>query len=331
MNRILLILLITSIGAASLWAQGRLRHHTATRAGTLRLVPATSPTPSEARVEIEKRDGSRVIKANGIPRHQVGAFPNPGNPNPIREQSYVIEFPENPAMAPEIIPLMMEGRSLEVFGITLDGVFFEPHANEFWQRDWEWRYEALGAAIELGLDANHGHVQPTGLYHYHGIPTGLMSRLGHVPGEHSPLIGWAADGFPIYARHGYSDPRDPESAVADLSPSYRLREGERPSPPVGPGGRPDGAFVRDYEYIAGSGDLDECNGRFCVTPDFPEGTYAYFLTRDWPVIPRAFRGEPVDLKRQAGLRGPGRAGPGAGPPRGPKGPPRPGGKGARPL
>jgi hypothetical protein len=49
--------------------------------------------------------------------------------------------------------------------------------------------------------------------------------------------------------------------------------------------------------------LDECNGRFTVTPEFPNGTYAYFLTRDWPVIPRAFRGKPTDIKA-ATHRGP---------------------------
>ena len=40
---------------------------------------------------------------------------------------------------------------------------------------------------------------------------------------------------------------------------------------------PQGFFVEDYVYD-GSGDLDEHNGRFCVTPDYPNGTYAYFTT-----------------------------------------------------
>jgi hypothetical protein len=41
-----------------------------------------------------------------------------------------------------------------------------------------------------------------------------------------------------------------------------------------------GAYVNDYIYTAGSGTLDQCNGRYCVTPDYPNGTYAYFLTLD---------------------------------------------------
>ena len=60
--------------------------------------------------------------------------------------------------------------------------------------------------------------------------------------------------------------------------------------------RHDGTIVQDYEYVAGSGDLDDCHGRRCVTPDFPEGTCAYFLTAYWPVILRAFRGTPVSLR-----------------------------------
>jgi len=48
--------------------------------------------------------------------------------------------------------------------------------------------------------------------------------------------------------------------------------------------------------VKGSGDLDICNGRFTITKDFPNGTYAYFLTEDWPVIPRYFKAEPLKLR-----------------------------------
>ena len=54
----------------------------------------------------------------------------------------------------------------------------------------------------------------------------------------------------------------------------------------------DGTFVADYEYVDGLGDLDECNGRECVTPEFPDGTYAYFLTDEWPWVPTYLRGTP---------------------------------------
>ena len=104
--------------------------------------------------------------------------------------------------------------------------------------------------------------------------------------------------------------------------------GDRPAQPEAPGGKFDGAFVQDYEYIADLGDLDECNGRFCVTPEFPDGTYAYFMTKAWPVVPRAFRGTSVQLKEM----GPPGGGPGGPRPGGPGGPggPRPGGPGGPP-
>ena len=61
---------------------------------------------------------------------------------------------------------------------------------------------------------------------------------------------------------------------------------------------PNGVFLEDYEYVKGHGDLDEHNGRFAKTPEFPEGTYAYFLaTREdgkmaYPyLIGPSYRGE----------------------------------------
>jgi hypothetical protein len=191
------------------------------------------------------------------------------------------------------------------FGVGVNGVLFEPGTAEFWMGDRtaDWNYEALGGAVGLGLDANHAHVQPGGIYHYHGLPTGLLEELGFSAGKidhntHSPLIGWAADGFPVYYAFGYQQADDPKSSVVKLTTSFRLKQGQRPSGSAGPGGRYDGAFIQDYEFALGTGDLDECNGRFCVTPDFPQGTYAYFLTDSWPVIPRGFRGTPVLLKER---------------------------------
>lgn len=134
-------------------------------------------------------------------------------------------------------------------------------------------------AVWLGLDTDHAHVQPNGSYHYHGRPWGLMAQLGWSAGRASLLVGYAADGFPIYALTG---PQGQE-----MQSSWRLKSGNRPN---GPRGAHDGAFVQDYEYVAGAGDLDACNGARVVTADYPQGTYAYFLTRDFPVVPRCLRG-----------------------------------------
>lgn len=282
------------------------RQHTATEAETLDLVPADQDAPAASEVDIREQGNTRAVESNGIPDHRVGRFPNRNNPHEIQEQSYEFEIPLNPSPAEKATFIHeREGREFRVFGITLDGVMLEPGTAETWMgnRESGWNYEALGGAVPLGLDANYGHVQPGGNYHYHGLPRGLMKRLGYRAGDHSPLIGWAADGFPIYALYGYSDPDDSSSVVEEMKTGYRLKSGQRPGGKTEPGGKYDGAFVQDYEFAGGKGALDECNGRFCVTPEYPEGTYAYFLTHEWPVVPRAFRGTPAQLKGPPAGRG----------------------------
>jgi hypothetical protein len=91
--------------------------------------------------------------------------------------------------------------------------------------------------------------------------------------EHSPIIGWAYDGNPIYGPYGYRDPSNSNSDPIPLKSGYVLDSSninDRPS------GFIDGFFVEDYKFD-GSGDLDIYNGRFCKTKDFPNGTYAYFV------------------------------------------------------
>ncbi len=114
----------------------------------------------------------------------------------------------------------------------------------------------------------------------------LLQSLLARNDSHSPLIGFALDGYPVYGPYGW----DSERHIRRFRSSYRLREKldrtKLPSglvltpaqegPVVGPD-FPAGTFVEDYEYVAGLGDLDGSNGRFAITPEFPEGTYAYFL------------------------------------------------------
>ena len=293
-----------------------MRQHTATKKQELQLVLADQQLPARNEVAITEEDGFRVIRVNSIPEHKVGRFPNRGNPHRVEQISTAFRVPLMPRSNDEPYPIRL-GLN---FGVAVNGILFDPSAAEFWQGNPRlgWQYEALGGAVPLGLDENYAHVQPSGKYHYHGLPSGLLGDLHFDPEAHSPLVGWAADGFPIYARFGYSDPQDPKSAIVELHSSYRLKQGDRPAPPDGPGGAYDGAFLNDYELVARSGDLDECNGRTCVTPEFPAGTYAYFLTSEWPVIPRQFRGTP-DPSFQSGPGGP-PGGPGRGPRPGP--PPR---------
>lgn len=262
-----------------------LRVHTAISVALpLYTIPATQEAPSQSVFATEIQGTMRVLQGNAIPDHPVGQFPNAGNPNRIRPQRYTATIPATPRFG-GTTPSWQR-----VFGVGLNGVPFDPGAAEFYRGNPSlgWQYEPLGGAIAMGLDDNHAHVQPNGAYHYHGLPTHLLKDLGVRPGRHSPLVGWAADGHPIYALYGYSDPADPGSKVIEIRSGYRLKEGGRPNGARDPGGRYDGTFIQDYEYSGGA--LDDCNGRWTKTPEFPGGTYAYFLTDNWPVIPRCFHG-----------------------------------------
>jgi hypothetical protein len=274
---------------------------------------ASSPLPpSDAKITT---DGQyRHIQANGIPNHEPGRFPNRRNPNSIAPQSYDYKVPLHPKVAAQPSPFRMQP-----FGIAVNGVVFDPFAAEWWKNDPNsgWQYEPHGGAIDLGLDSSNAHVQPNGAYHYHGIPNGLVEKIsGNQP--QMTLIGWAADGFPIYGPWGYSEAGNVSSGLKKLASSYAIKAGQRPA--GSPGGKYDGAFVQDYEYVEGAGDLDASNGRQGVTPEFPNGTYYYVLTNEYPFIPRQFAGTPdASFER----RGP----PGGG---GPPGRGRRGGPGMRP-
>ena len=235
---------------------------------------------------------NRDITANGIVNHSIGEFPNPGNPNTISPQNYDYSVP--------VVPAGVGGVST-VFGIALSGSVFDPGTAETWNDDPTWRYEALryGTAppyfsanggtddtrhpTSLGLDCNNAHVQPTGAYHYHGIPTGMLPAQPALT-----QVGWAGDGYPIFAVWGYADPNDSNSGLVELQGSWQLKSGVRPGGDAGPGGAYDGTFGNDWEYVEGSGDLDECNGREGVV--FVGGqrqvTYHYMITGTFPYIPR---------------------------------------------
>ncbi len=301
MKKVVFVSLAILAVASLLLAQPRMRRHQANTTKPIRLVPATEEPKFESSVTVSEESSHRHIHSNGIPNHKVGRFPNRGNPHWIEEQRHRFKLPLNPKPKEEITSLHLQerfGPPNLPFGVAINGVLFDPGTAEYWNGDRgaDWNYEALGGAVPLGIDQSHAHVQPNGSYHYHGLPTLLLQQLDHSEDKHSPLIGWAADGFPIYVQFGYKEADDPDSTIIELSTSYRLKKGSRPAGRQGPGGEYDGTFVQDYRFVEGSGELDECNGRTCVTPEFPEGTYAYFLTSDWPVIPRAFRGAPINLR-----------------------------------
>lgn len=238
-------------------------------------------------VSITVQDSHRVIVSNGIPDHEPGQFPSRGNPHTISPQHHQYRVPLHPEKAAQVRPVPPNP-----FGVALNGVPFDPGTAEFWRNDRRsgWNYDALSGKINLGMDRHNAHVQPGGVYHYHGIPTGLIEILSREDqAAKMTLVGYAADGFPVYGPQAHRDPHDVRSPLQAMTSSYRLKRGERNG---GPGGEHDGTFVQDWEYVAGAGDLDECNGRDGVTPEYPEGTYYYVLTDTFPFIPRYYRGTP---------------------------------------
>lgn len=256
-------------------------------------------------------DGSdRILSGNGIPNHEVGTFPNNSNPNTITEQSVNERF----TLCPKIVSetgYEFGGPALAI-AYALNSVKFDPatagRCNDngeccLAQCQGNWNIEALGHdTFNFGDDMNHAHVQPNGEYHYHGMPELLIDFLGDNNGM--TIVGWASDGFPVYARYGYLNANDSTSEVIALKSSYRLKsipDNNRPSKLtsiIGPGGENNlninismGAFTQDYEFVDGLGDLDKCNGRFGVTPEFPDGIYYYVVTDNFPFFTRCLRGD----------------------------------------
>jgi hypothetical protein len=240
---------------------------------------------------------NRTLSANGIPDHETGIFPNAHNPNTISVQAISASYSLDPVLTSTMTTL---GGPRGAIGHVLNGVKIDPGTAGTCNDSGGscslagnvggWRIEALGQdSFNFGDDANNAHVQPTGKYHYHGIPEGFVDKLNN--GTEPTLIAWAADGFPIYARYGYLDAMDANSDVVVIESSYQLKAAPNAN-------RPDvslyamGTFTQDYEYVDGLGDLDECNGRTGVTPDFPDGIYHYYATDGFPFLQRCVKGTP---------------------------------------
>lgn len=239
---------------------------------------------SQTIVSIEK--DQRIMKTNAIPNHKTGDFPNPGNPNSISAQKITYKFPMYPKFTGE-------ARWAREPGVALNGVKFEPETAERFvcETGEVYRIEAFQELVDLGLDNNNAHVQPTGAYHYHGVPKGLVEVLDK--GEDLILVGFAHDGFPIYY-----------SKSGKYKPSFKLANTPRTGDVCvykNPKSNfkmnmsqtdPDGTFVSDWIYEDGLGELDECNG---IELD---GKYVYFVTEEYPYVGRCLKGEFTEIPPQ---------------------------------
>lgn len=246
----------------------------------------------------------RTISANQYPSHAVENFPN-GTPTAIE---IIRNFDLTPEKAASVTYVYNEtggptpsNDNFWKFGSAVNGVEFHPMGLKPWEHpdtgeeNWEWQ-AAVYKENQTDLDAYGAHVTSAGNYHYHGDIVALADV--EDGSRHSLIYGFAADGFPIYYKYGYTNENDPSSAIKELKSSYQLKSGSRTGTGVAgedyPDGTHDGSYIQDFEYVDALGDLDECNGRTGVTPEYPEGTYYYVITADFPVTPNCFVGTPDD-------------------------------------
>ncbi len=255
------------------------------------------------KTSVSIKGNKRVMTTNALPNHATGKFPNAGNPNRISAQNLTYNFPLEPKLSGE-------SRWAREPGVALNGVKFEPEtAERFVCESGEvYRIEAFQELVDLGLDFNHAHVQPTGAYHYHGVPVELVKALDK--GEDLVHVGFALDGFPIYySKSGKYKPSFQLSSELRTGDACSYRNPKESMEKELGGTNPDGTFVSDWDYVAGLGDLDECNGTEV------KGQYAYFVTDEYPYMSRCLKGEFREERRPGPPPGPGR-GPNGGPPPG---------------
>ena len=257
------------------------------------------------------------VSTNGIPAYITGPFLD-GNPSLATAQNAIFKFPLVPAQNTGT-PTPTNGGNIGVFinGVALfdyrDGVSWNnntqaegggpimgPPGQGVWNRD-------AVPAERLGFDCSKGH-PANGNYHTHQNPSAfnldlvVLSTVCDIYAadalyvinstEHSPLVGYAFDGFPIYGAYGFAN-ADGTGGVVRIKSGYQLRNmttrtqyADGTTVTAGPAVSttyPLGRYREDYEFVAHPGMedyLDVHNGRTCVTPEYPNGTYAYFCTVD---------------------------------------------------
>ncbi len=242
----------------------------------------------ESNVQVVQYSTDNVyISCTCVPGYTIG--PWAGNPNTPVNQNFVYKITRNPVQNTGTLTSIGLGHT----GVWSNGVsVFNADDAQTYNMQGVWHQNAYffeGASFDDCL----GHPAPNGEYHHHVNPTCLYNDADSL--VHSPIIGYSFDGFPIYGAYGFTNVNG-TGAIKRMTPSYHIRNiTDRTTLPdgstagfAGPainGTYPLGAYIQDYEYIAASGDLDEHNGRFCITPEYPSGTYAYFVTIDAALNP----------------------------------------------
>ncbi|HHC73852.1 MAG TPA: YHYH protein, partial [Thiothrix sp.] len=197
------------------------------------------------------------LKTNEIPNHDF----NDGNANfvgDVTAQNSTYEVTANPSIANRTTALSLSiDNGLFLNGVKLDLIAAACYnvGNEMdgcFDMSQPWRFDPMSPLTQFGTDSHNAHSQPDGSYHYHGNPNALFTS---DQATLSPVIGFAADGFPIYGSYF-----DDNGTIRKATASYQLKSGSRTAiNGINPSGTYDGTYIDDYEYVANSGDLDECN------------------------------------------------------------------------
>jgi hypothetical protein len=258
------------------------------------------------------------VSTKGIPAYVTGPYLD-GNPSQATNQNAIFKFPLTPVQNTNT-PTPTTGGNIGVF---INGVaFFDYRDGASWQNstgtlkggpyggmgDGVWNRDAV-VGERVGFDCSKGH-PAMGNYHHHQNPSAFkwdivvistVCTVYNADGlyaidstQHSPLIGFAYDGYPVYGAYGYKNVNG-TGGIVRMKSSYSKRSitvrntyaGSSATVTPGPNVSstyPIGYFKEDYQYnptSAATPDyLDIHNGRFCVTPEYPAGTYCYFATVD---------------------------------------------------
>jgi len=264
-------------------------------------------------LSITAQETSCTFISNNIPNHDVGNNTTTGEDfeSEVADNAlnYVIQVPRHPKKKRWPTYIRKIASNITLNGILLNGVDLDMDSAFCYHPDFNTVNNiALGTREQCGLFADWfaipaanpsnvaldeftGHAFD-GRYHYHGdnkglsnveensdIPSGSLA----VDASGSPVIGFAPDGFPIYGHYYYDIDiqglRKAKSSWQTLAVEREAPIGSTdPVPSITTHER--GLFVADWQYVAGSGDLDECNGMIDVY-----GNYGYYYTESYPYGP----------------------------------------------
>jgi hypothetical protein len=233
--------------------------------------------------QVQYSDSDVYVTCSCIPGYDIG--PWNGNPNIPANQNFEFKITRSPQKGSGKIATPLGHVGVWTNGVSL----FNAKDARSYNNQGVWNQNAIlveGASFDSCL----GHPAPNGEYHHHLSPRCLYDETDSA--HHSPIIGFAFDGFPIYGAYGFAE-KNGSGGIKRMNSGFKLRTiTDRSSLPDGTqltGAQngpaisttyPLGYYIEDFSFDSTSGDLDEHNGRFCVTPDYPNGTYAYFTTID---------------------------------------------------